>query len=135
MFRAIWVRGEIGVQRLYQDGTTGIMAWGGCPAGDFLPTIRAFESTYDVKVRIDGGVFGKLPENATGQIEPGAEKEMQKDTDNLVLPEHRCPKCGNMDADQLLWLPDDDGEMSGDFVQCQSCGYIYEADWQANMAK
>ena len=39
--------------------------------------------------------------------------------DNLVIPEHGCPRCGERDADNLRI---DDNEQ----VVCETCGNIYK---------
>ena len=42
--------------------------------------------------------------------------------DNLVRPEDACPRCGERDADRLVWLdaPHDDR------VECQRCKTVFE---------
>jgi uncharacterized OB-fold protein len=43
------------------------------------------------------------------------------DGSNLVDPAHACPRCGERDADELVWIGDD-----GERVECQGCGTVYE---------
>ena len=38
--------------------------------------------------------------------------------DNLVLPVHGCPLCGERDCDRLVWIDDDR-------VECTMCGSVY----------
>jgi len=39
--------------------------------------------------------------------------------DNLVASEDACPRCGERDADRLVWQDDER-------VECQACGTVYE---------
>jgi uncharacterized Zn finger protein len=39
-------------------------------------------------------------------------------SDNLVEPEYGCPKCGERDADRLVWRDEQ--------VECRTCGTVYE---------
>jgi len=39
--------------------------------------------------------------------------------DNQVAPEDACPRCGERDADRLVWQDDER-------VECQACGTMYE---------
>jgi rubredoxin len=41
--------------------------------------------------------------------------------DNNVSSEHACPKCGERDADNLVWIDDDR-------VKCGSCGRVYSPE-------
>jgi len=42
--------------------------------------------------------------------------------DNLVAPDDACPRCGERDADRLVWLY---GHLEG-YVRCVVCGEVYE---------
>lgn len=42
----------------------------------------------------------------------------QTDQGNQVTPDCACPKCGQSDADMLIWIDDDR-------VRCFTCGTVY----------
>ena len=42
-----------------------------------------------------------------------------------VMIQYACPRCGNDEMDELVWIDD------GDRVQCQKCGREYSPDEQA----
>lgn len=39
--------------------------------------------------------------------------------DNLVAPEDACPRCGERDADRLVWVDET-------IVRCSACGAEYD---------
>ena len=43
---------------------------------------------------------------------------IESNTNNAVEESDRCPKCGERDADRLVWQDDDT-------VRCQTCGTLY----------
>ncbi len=40
-------------------------------------------------------------------------------TDNLVAPDDACPRCGERDADRLVWVDETN-------VRCATCGTEYD---------
>ncbi len=48
-------------------------------------------------------------------------KELQDEQEDMVSPEHACPKCGERRMDYLGWINDESEE-----VKCVTCGTVYE---------
>ena len=56
-----------------------------------------------------------IPNNRNGNGKPPPVEQ------NRVAPSMACPRCGENDADALVWLDDDQ-------VRCATCGSVYDPE-------
>jgi Zn ribbon nucleic-acid-binding protein len=111
----------------------------GCKVGDRIRVVSMLDDPDPLPVGSTGTVVS-VADGPFGQIGvdwdngrslfllPGIDHFEVIDDGNLVGEESACPKCGNRDADGLVWAEEGDGEV----VTCIACGMVYSPDGKPN---